>query len=115
MEAFEQVDLGHIKDGHYDLLCPRGEVVLPLAWEDTIQPNWFITMKMWPGISFPSVDLLDVLTAGPFADPITSQTDPIDNSLPLQVPPLHIRFKDCVGRKYLFPFRLVESWTVSKI
>lgn len=111
-EAFEQVDdlVGHVIHGHYSLLCPRGEVILPLAWEDTIQPNWFIKMEMWPGISFSRVDLLDVLT-GPFADPITSQADPIDNSLPLQVPPLHIEFTDCVGRKYLFPFRLVESWT----
>jgi hypothetical protein len=113
-EAFGQADLGHIKDRHFDLMCPHGEVILPLAWEDTIQPNWLITMILLPGVSFSSVDPLDVLTTRPYAYPITSQADIIDNSLPLQAPPLYIEFTDCLGRQYLFPFRLVESWTVSK-
>ena len=38
----------HVAEGHYDLLGPHGEIILPHVWETVIEPNWTITMHMWP-------------------------------------------------------------------
>jgi len=49
-QAFMHVDhLGpHVADGHYDLIGPNGEIILPQVWETMIEPDWSITMHMWP-------------------------------------------------------------------
>ncbi|KAF4965697.1 hypothetical protein FSARC_6537 [Fusarium sarcochroum] len=49
-QAFEQVDIlgPHVIEGHYDLIGPSGEIILPSVWERVIQPGWAITMTMWP-------------------------------------------------------------------
>jgi len=49
-QAFLHVEgLGpHIAEGHYDLIGPNGEIILPRVWETTIEPDWAISMHMWP-------------------------------------------------------------------
>ncbi|KAI1752341.1 hypothetical protein F4782DRAFT_501465 [Xylaria castorea] len=49
-KAFLHVDtIGpHVQAGHYDLIGPNGEVILPHLWEKTVEPGWSITMKIWP-------------------------------------------------------------------
>ncbi|CCE30012.1 hypothetical protein E4U35_007511 [Claviceps purpurea] len=49
-QAFLQVDvLGpHVQEGHYDLVGPNGEIILPTVWDKVIQPDWTVTMTMWP-------------------------------------------------------------------
>lgn len=49
-QAFINVDVigPHVNDGHYDLLGPTGEIILPQVWESVIEPGWLITMHMWP-------------------------------------------------------------------
>jgi hypothetical protein len=49
-QAFEQVDvLGpHVRQGRYDLTGPNGEIILPGVWDKVVQPEWNITMTMWP-------------------------------------------------------------------
>ncbi|KAI9158777.1 kinetoplast-associated protein KAP [Paramyrothecium foliicola] len=49
-QAFLQVDvLGpHVQEGHYDLIGPNGEIILPSVWEKVVEPDWQITMTMWP-------------------------------------------------------------------
>ncbi|TGO50444.1 hypothetical protein BCON_0183g00070 [Botryotinia convoluta] len=49
-QAFRHVDVigPHVNDGHYDLLGPTGEIILPQVWESVIEPGWLITMHMWP-------------------------------------------------------------------
>ncbi|VTO85334.1 unnamed protein product [Fusarium graminearum] len=49
-QAFIQVDvLGpHVMAGHYDLFGPDGGIILPSVWERVIQPDWAITMTIWP-------------------------------------------------------------------
>lgn len=49
-QAFLQVDvLGpHVQEGHYDLIGPDGEIILPTVWERVVEPDWNITMTMWP-------------------------------------------------------------------
>lgn len=56
-QAFLQVDvLGpHVQDGHYDLTGPNGEIILPSVWEKVIEPDWSITMTMWPVEKAPPV------------------------------------------------------------
>jgi chemotaxis protein histidine kinase CheA len=49
-QAFLHVDvLGeHVHQGHYDLMGPDGEIILPQVWETMIQPDWEVSMHMWP-------------------------------------------------------------------
>lgn len=49
-QAFDHIeDLGpHVREGHYDLEGPEGELILKNIWETTVQPGWQVTMKMWP-------------------------------------------------------------------
>lgn len=49
-QAFLHVDIigPHVHEGHYDLIGPDGEIILPQVWETMIQPDWAITMHMWP-------------------------------------------------------------------
>ena len=49
-QAFQHVDVigQHVQDGHYDLKGPNGEIILPKVWEQVIEPDWTISMHMWP-------------------------------------------------------------------
>lgn len=49
-QAFLHVDVigQHVHDGHYDLIGPDGEIILPQVWETMIKPDTMIEMKMWP-------------------------------------------------------------------
>ncbi|EHK97913.1 putative TPR repeat protein oca3 [Glarea lozoyensis 74030] len=49
-QAFLHVEVigPHVADGHYDLIGPNGEIILPQVWETMIEPDWSITMHMWP-------------------------------------------------------------------
>lgn len=49
-QAFIHVDVigPHVKEGHYDLIDPSGYIILPQAWDMTIEPGWTITQKLWP-------------------------------------------------------------------
>ena len=49
-QAFLHIDVigPHVADGHYDLIGPNGDIILPQVWETTVEPDWAITMKMWP-------------------------------------------------------------------
>ncbi|KAF7958159.1 hypothetical protein EAE96_003721 [Botrytis aclada] len=48
--AFLHVDIigPHVSEGHYDIMNPAGEVILPQLWQDHVQPGWEISMSMWP-------------------------------------------------------------------
>lgn len=49
-QAFLHVDLigPHVAQGHYDLVGPNGEIILPQVWETMVEPDWTVTMHMWP-------------------------------------------------------------------
>jgi hypothetical protein len=49
-QAFHHVpDLAdHVLDGRYDLLGPDDEIIMPQYWEQTVEPDMHITMKLWP-------------------------------------------------------------------
>ncbi|KAI3318945.1 hypothetical protein HD806DRAFT_510458 [Xylariaceae sp. AK1471] len=48
--AFLHVDVigPHVQAGHYDLVGPNGEIILPQIWDKVIEPGWSVTMHMWP-------------------------------------------------------------------
>ncbi len=37
-----------IIEGHYDLLSPSGDTILPALWENLVEPGWEVTMKLRP-------------------------------------------------------------------
>ncbi|KFZ17800.1 hypothetical protein V502_04399 [Pseudogymnoascus sp. VKM F-4520 (FW-2644)] len=49
-QAFLDVDIigPHVQEGHYDLIGPRGEIILQQEWEAVVEPDMAITMHMWP-------------------------------------------------------------------
>ena len=49
-QAFAHVEVTspHVQEGHYDLIGPDGEIILPIVWDKTVQPGWQISMRMWP-------------------------------------------------------------------
>ncbi|WEW60120.1 hypothetical protein PRK78_005605 [Emydomyces testavorans] len=49
-QAFLHIDgIGqHVADGHYDLVGPNGDIILPQVWETVVEPDWTITMLLWP-------------------------------------------------------------------
>jgi hypothetical protein len=70
--AFEHVDvLGPLVDqGHYDILGPDGEIILPQLWETMIEPDWAISMHMWP---IPDSELKDA------GSPLSQPPHPLKN------------------------------------
>lgn len=36
----------HVQEGLYDLFGPNRETILPSLWENMIEPDWQITMRM---------------------------------------------------------------------
>jgi hypothetical protein len=48
-QAFEHVEeIGpHVHAGYYDLVGPDAGIIIPSAWDATIQPDMKITMHMW--------------------------------------------------------------------
>ncbi|VUC19984.1 unnamed protein product [Clonostachys rosea] len=49
-QAFLQVETleAHVHEGHYDLIGPDGEILLPSVWAKLITPGMHIRMTMWP-------------------------------------------------------------------
>jgi len=49
-QAFFHVDIigPQVTDGFFDILSPKGHVILPSVWDDVIEPGWEISMHMWP-------------------------------------------------------------------
>ena len=48
-QAFLNVGIigAQVQQGQYDLIGPPG-IILPAVWEKVVQPDWAITMTMWP-------------------------------------------------------------------
>ncbi|KAH0208356.1 hypothetical protein KCU86_g8164, partial [Aureobasidium melanogenum] len=38
----------HVANGHYHLLGPNNEIILPQVWDIIVQPGWDIKMQLWP-------------------------------------------------------------------
>jgi hypothetical protein len=38
----------HVAEGHYDLIGPNGGKIIPQIWDTVVEPDWTVTMQMWP-------------------------------------------------------------------
>ncbi|OXV10920.1 hypothetical protein Egran_01317 [Elaphomyces granulatus] len=38
----------HVAEGHYDLIGPNGDIIIPQIWDTVVEPDWTVTMQMWP-------------------------------------------------------------------
>jgi ankyrin repeat protein len=49
-EAFIHITVigPHVYEGHYDLVGPDGDIILPSVWEHVVVPGMSVTMHMWP-------------------------------------------------------------------
>lgn len=49
-QAFLHVELvgPHVMEGHYDLIGPDDNIILPQVWDVMIKPGDSIGMQMWP-------------------------------------------------------------------
>ena len=61
-QAFLHVEVigPHVADGHYDLVGPNGDIILPQVWETVVEPDWTITMHMWPMPEKPKTPIDDI-------------------------------------------------------
>lgn len=74
-QAFLHIDVigEHVHQRHYDLLGPDGEIILPQVWETMIQPDWEISMHMWPMPEDKEKDKdKDKAAVDPLADPFAA-------------------------------------------
>lgn len=57
-QAFLHVDIigPHVAEGHYDLVGPNGDIILPRVWENVIEPDITVTMHLWPLPEPPKVE-----------------------------------------------------------
>jgi len=62
----------HVHEGHYDLVGPDGDIILPQVWEWYVKPGLAITMHMWPMPEPPRKSAL--LPPPPMMMPMTSRT-----------------------------------------
>ena len=49
-QAFLHVEVigPHVAEGHYDLIGPNGDIILPQIWDTVVEPGWAMTIQMWP-------------------------------------------------------------------
>ena len=91
-QAFLHVDIigPHVAEGHYDLVGPNGEIILPQVWETMVEPEWTITMHMWPMPEPPKPTEPPVIDVPPPPPPGTKSGKSSKSSasvLPPQPPP----------------------------
>jgi hypothetical protein len=70
-QAFLHIEVigPHVAEGHYDLVGPNGDIILPQVWETVIEPDWAITMHMWPIPEKPKEEPAPEPAPGKPADP----------------------------------------------
>ncbi|KAI1771540.1 hypothetical protein F4818DRAFT_429333 [Hypoxylon cercidicola] len=97
-----------IKAGHYDLICPDGNVILPSVWEQCIEPGWFITMQLWKDADDAKKQAEEVFKKKALDEAKLKAEEALKKSMGKDKAP--IRFKDAVGRKFSFPFHMCQTW-----
>jgi hypothetical protein len=131
-QAFLHVDVigPHVQEGHYDLIGPNGEIILPVVWDRIIEPGWAITMTMWPlslrpdghsppppPIGIAEAAAIAKTEAEELKKRIQAETKAAINEAnkkaeeaakKAELAP--IKFKDAVGRNFSFPFHLCNTW-----
>ena len=90
----------HVSEGHYDLLGPQGEIILPHVWETVIEPDWTITMHMWP-----MTEEKEEATTGALADIVA-----VEEGVPPPPPPAPSAFRGATGNGAPQPFTVIQNY-----
>lgn len=100
-QAFLHVEIigPHVAEGHYDLVGPNGEIILPQVWETMIEPDWIITMHMWPMPEPPKPEEAPPAEAPPEVPPVPPP--PPDVPEPVVVVPDGMNLLKCKGWRSL--------------
>lgn len=104
-QAFLHVEVigPHVAEGHYDLVGPNGEIILPQVWETVLEPDWTVTMHMWPMPEPPKPEELPPL------DAIVEVPPPDDKSAPPPPPPPpSVPEGDFAAVLCLMPFEMIS-------
>ncbi|KAM3077235.1 hypothetical protein ACMFMG_003301 [Clarireedia jacksonii] len=90
--AFAHIDgiESHVLEGHYDLVGPEEEIILPQIWESVIQPGWAIRMLLWP------------MPDPPQRLPPSNPPRPPPSKLPITVPPPPPPNPIIIGNSHVF-------------
>lgn len=101
-QAFLHVDTigDHVHQGHYDLTGPDGEIILPQVWDTMVQPDWDVTMHLWPmEEEKPPPDIIPDFAGMGFSDYMDGKKKPSKKDgkkgkkngspEPIMVPPMH--------------------------
>lgn len=66
-QAFLHVDVigPQVQVGYYDLVGPNGEIILPQVWDKVVEPDWQVTMHMWPMDRLPPAGPMGGRPGGP--------------------------------------------------
>src|SRR5436309_2815714 len=99
---------------NYELIGPNEKVILSLVWEEIIEPDLVITMRMCE----PSTSSCSEPALPP--PPADTQVALVEPGAPLITASLEgwsskkkqITFKDATGRPYLLPFDRCQKWQV---
>ena len=96
-----------VKEGRYDLVAPDGSVIIPSVWDLSVQPGWFVTMRMWKDQDDEKKKEQEALKRAILEEAKAEVETAAKEKLK---PP--IKFKDAVGRKFNFPFHMAQTWQV---
>ncbi|GAB1313552.1 hypothetical protein MFIFM68171_03762 [Madurella fahalii] len=94
-----------VKEGRYDLIAPDGSVILPSVWNLSVQPGWFVTMRMWKDEDDEKEKEQAELKKAMLEEAKAEVEMAAKGKMEAPV-----KFKDAVGRKFSFPFHLVRTW-----
>lgn len=100
-----------IKAGHYYLISPDGNTILPSVWEQCVKPGWLVTMRLWKDGEDARKEAEDVFKKKALEEAKLKAEGAFKRSQGKEQ--ASIQFKDAVGRKFSFPFHLCKSWAVS--
>ncbi|KAH6842266.1 hypothetical protein B0I37DRAFT_356367 [Chaetomium sp. MPI-CAGE-AT-0009] len=99
-----------VKEGRYDLVAPDGSVILPIVWDLSVQPGWFVTMHMWKDEEAKRKNEEILKQKAVMWDDAQAKIPKMEEDTGRKKEKAPIRFKDAVGRKFSFPFHLVQTW-----
>jgi len=103
-----------IEHNNYELIGPDERVILSLVWEEIIEPDWVIMMRMRePPTSSSSKPEIPPPSAGTQVALVEPRAPPITISLEGQPSKKKlITLKDATGQPYLLPFDRCQKWQV---
>ena len=100
-----------VQAGHFDIMGPDDEIILPRVWPELVEPGWSISMHMWPMAE----ELKPKEEAPPPPEPPPAPGLwglGSNNKSKKKTPKEPVVLKDFLGRTFEFPIDHCRSWKV---